>query len=212
MISSQAAVFIIKPLLYHRIEDYLSASNAQRAFPVRLCMQAQSLAAYAHYQTYVLTPKALREAAIHAGNHRRETFDGIVDPGDPLQAIILAAKHASVAASMQFLSPVVFIVGFALRDLAERLELDVWHFKSYAPLWRALERFELALFEEKHLPGGRGGQTLVFPGQTICAARGCINSAGLTPCSGNCAWQWKPWYCSIACQRKVRSIICATLW
>ncbi len=210
MVRSHGAVLALKPLLNHRIEDYLSDSYSQRAFPVRLSMQAQSLAAYAYYKTYVLTPKALREAMISAVNHRHwhdAHFDGIVYPDNPLFAIISAGKHAAIAACMQFLSPVVFIVGFALRDLAERLELDVWHFKSYVPLWRALERYELEMFEDYYLPGGRSGQTMILPGQTICAARGCMSSVGLTPCSGNCTWQWKPWYCSLTCQERVRSCI-----
>lgn len=174
-----------------------------------ISMQAQSIAAFAYYKKYLATSQELMEAGIDAPMFPLP--DGVQHTYGAVDSLIRAVEYANKAACLQFISTAVLLVARAFRDLAWRLGMDVWNFKKYTPLWRALERHDREEYEERTLYGRREGD--ILPEETMCGAPGCTRrlerqtTAQQWPCLGNCAWNKKPWYCSSACREKVRIIL-----
>lgn len=106
-------------------------------WPEPLKAHAHSVAAYAYYRKYIAGQEKLQEIAHDAKYYPRP---GMPPADDTVQNIFIAAKHATYAATGNFLSPAVLLAGFALRALVENLQLDMALLKEYRPLWRALER------------------------------------------------------------------------
>ncbi|KAI0630473.1 hypothetical protein C8Q77DRAFT_206029 [Trametes polyzona] len=179
------ALSTLKPLLDERVFLTLARGMHKGTAIVGYMAKGYSIAACAYHKKYTASPPA--------------------PDSDPLQNLIRAGQHANAAARLQFLSPAMFFVGFAFRDVCVGAQIDPWMIKYFAPLWYALERRERTEYEDKYLRVRVRG--VPFPGQTMCAALGCKVSMEtprkkLFPCPGNCVADRKPWYCSVQCQKK----------
>ncbi|KAI8985638.1 hypothetical protein BD414DRAFT_462211 [Trametes punicea] len=203
----EGALFFLDPIINPRVENIpdenlFTAETLARVTPPELSVKAHSIAAYAYYKKYLASPEELEAIVKDAQRFPRQ--DEQCNIQDPLENVICAARHANLAASMQFITPAVLMAGYAFRDLAERLRIYVSGFPHYRPLWRALEKRDQELLEEACMRMRAGG--CVSPSETVCAAMRCNATAGgrrgLRPCTGDCPADLKPWYCSKTCREK----------
>lgn len=194
----EAAIFIVDPIT--KLDTPVDDPNWESTYPdwpEPLKAHAHSVSAYAYYRKYIAGQEKLQEIARDAQYFPRP---GIPPADDTVENIFMAAKHATYAATGNFLSPAVLLAGFALRALVEQLQIDMALLKEYRPLWRALERCR----KEWSAVGSP-----VFRMKSVtCAGTGC----GAATTKGKprftcpaCLYNQTPTYCSVECRHEVRA-------
>ncbi|KAI0676157.1 hypothetical protein C8Q78DRAFT_372180 [Trametes maxima] len=176
--------------------------------PTSLCAAAYSLAAFAHYEKYLSTQEKLDLDLKDAAEFSRDKAPS--DVSCTLRSMMRAAYCAAEAASLQFLTPAVLLVGSVIKTDLQVRGINCDEFKQFRPLWRAVdkqatEQVEHDMYEEAKSQGSPSESPENSHSLRIkCAASGCSvehrKGRLLTPCSGNCSASSKNWYCSEACR------------
>lgn len=120
---------------------------------------------------------------------------------------------ADEACALGFVPPGVLSVGMTVERSGFRRKEDLkfpgWsteRFEKLSELWRAVDRRKAEIQREDMK---RERKVRKDPNAYICAAEGCgieaTHKAALQRCSGKCAAEGKPAYCSKECQKQVRS-------
>lgn len=193
---AEGALDALAPLLGSLI-DSQEREGPQRmpsAIFIEVGVQAHSLAAYAYYTKYMADRTELEQ--IHVDASLAQRADKQLHPCDQIDNVVRAAMHANTAAKFQFISQAVLMAGFAFKGLAESLDIDIWSFKEYAPLWRALAAHEVTLPRNWKAIAG------VRPPAHRCARQGCGKNEScvrLFACPGQCPKHMKPKYCTQEC-------------
>ncbi|KAH9857804.1 hypothetical protein C2E23DRAFT_720157 [Lenzites betulinus] len=200
----EGALFFLDPIVNPQREipedwDPATDSDGHNPSTEALSAQAHSIAAYAYFRKYMACPDELRAIVRDRSDDRfpRMTYQTRAD--DQLENILCAARHATHAAAIDFVSPAVLIAGFAFKTLVERVDLDLARIPLYRPLWRALDRWQRDLSAEE-----TGGGKAPERNEEACGAAGCTRTTqhggGPRGWGCECASDLKPWYCSKECQ------------
>ncbi|KAJ8483217.1 hypothetical protein ONZ51_g4855 [Trametes cubensis] len=205
--SPELALYYLDPIIYPQWDtdvvmdrDYI-ASLPEATQPEQVA-RAHSLAAYAYLKKYYASEEDLRRIAQHAQSHPRQ--DTQPDVLDPLDNIIRAARHANWVASMGMTTPAALTAGFAFRDVAELLDVNIEEYSHLQPLRAALDIRDEELREIECEARILTGQLLPDPG--VCAAPRCevkpseMQKITVVPCDGRCPSYMKPSYCSDWCR------------
>ncbi|KAI9067908.1 hypothetical protein FKP32DRAFT_1588101, partial [Trametes sanguinea] len=219
----EGALWFLGPVFNLQMDDFcdevLSGTKPlpQMALEADRIM-AHSLAAYAYFLKYKASVDELANIAKDAEEYPRP--DDQQNVVDRLENILRGVWHANCAASMQFITPAVLMAGYAFRDLAQHLPIDVHRdIKHYRPLWRALAMRDKELIAEGRL---RLNASEASPKEDVCASSYCVRkarkfkveeeaTASLKPCDGDCPTDLKPSYCSEICRKldwKRHRLIC----
>lgn len=186
----------LAPLLGSLVDPQEREGNQRMpsAIFIEVGVQAHSLAAYAYYTKYMADRTELEQIRVDASLSQRAGKQS--RPCDQIDNVVRPAMHANTAAKFQFISQAVLMAGFAFKGLAESLNIDIWTFKEYAPLWRALAAHEVTLPRNWKAIAG------VRPPANRCARHGCAKGEPrfrLFACPGQCPKHMKPKYCSKEC-------------
>lgn len=193
------AMYTFQEMLMDHPADVNQPGPARSMGWISCGVRAHSIIAYAYYTKYMATPHELNSIRRHARElptpqaradaRKVPRLDKQRDPCDPISNIFRAVKHANAAAKFHFYSQAVMMVGFAFKGLMESLPaMDVWFFKEYAPLWRALE------MQERTLPLGWQNMLKVVP-PPGCLIVGCERKVTDYHCRGGCPYHLKPKFC-----------------
>ncbi|KAI0326274.1 hypothetical protein GY45DRAFT_1374091 [Cubamyces sp. BRFM 1775] len=142
--SPELALYYLDPIIYPHwdtdvVMDHHYITSLLETTHLEQFVRAHSLAAYAYLKKFYATEEELKTIAQHAQSHPRK--DTQTDILDPLDNIIHAAKHANWVASVHDkMTPAALTVGFAFRDVAELLDVNIEEYSHFQPLRHALDR------------------------------------------------------------------------
>ncbi|KAI0822625.1 hypothetical protein BC628DRAFT_652678 [Trametes gibbosa] len=201
----EGALFFLDPIISPKpdtIDDWDPTASTPTLNMEALTVQAHSIAAYAYYRKYTAPTKHL-EAIVEESTGRFARPEYQTHADDHFENIMNAARHATHAAAIDFVSPAVLLAGFAFKTLVEYVGIDLGAIPLYRPLWRVLERWlrERAAAEAEAKMGH--GVVEERPAGD-CGARKCTSTFawGADPVAWTCecASDVRPWYCNIECQ------------
>ncbi|KAI0640689.1 hypothetical protein C8Q79DRAFT_994386 [Trametes meyenii] len=202
--SPEGALSFLDPIIYLRGPEECPEPKGP---PISLCAAAYSLAAYAHYEKYLSTQEKLDLDLEDAAEFSRDKAPS--DTSSALRSVMRAVHYASVAASLQFLTPAVLLIGSVIKTDLQVRGINCDQFKQFRPLWRAVdkraaEQAEHDLYEAKSQETATESPGHLYDMRIKCAASSCSaehrKGRILTPCGGDCSVSSKSWYCSEACR------------